>query len=147
MSYQQDLIKAHRERRARIWPVSKPGVSMADLRFWTSEVARLKAQAEALREELGELATAKIEISVNNELAELRDEVCDRLRVSLAQFVSRNRGHRVVKARVEFAVAARKRGASLLTIAYHIGGRNHTSVLYYLKKGGMYGADAEPMVG
>lgn len=130
MSYAVDLARAHKERLARIWPAkSPPPLPMVAL---TSAVEMLEKQKQKLLKEIDDLRLARDGFAGEQRLLELRDRVCADHGIHVSMFVSTARSKLLVIARKQFAQEARSMGASLPRIAYHIGGRNHATIFYYI---------------
>jgi len=157
MSYQQDLAKLHKERKARFYPID-------------GELVKAKAELEDIRRhireaqsELDRLSELRLEIAGHPSLRNLIVAVCTVYGISRDELSSELRTRAYVRARKHLCYIARRDfGASLHQLG-RILNRDHTTIIHYSRSAGknpgtfkdetaaldafLYGKDAEPMVG
>jgi chromosomal replication initiation ATPase DnaA len=165
VSYQQDLAKLHKERMARLWPVNNADNTVQKLsekvtRLKT-EIALLEARRDRLETTVKELDRLQTEARGEERLITLRERICQEHDMPVEVFCGPGHSQLIVIARRQFAQEARAMGVSHQRIGYHIGGRDHSTVINYIKPkkqrsnswkpaGKRYlrqSPDAEPMVG
>lgn len=61
-------------------------------------------------------------------------EVCEKYCIGFDELIGKGRTTEQLQARAEFAVSAKKDGASFPQIAKFMGGRHHTSIIHLVKK-------------
>lgn len=147
MSYKQDLATLHSQRMARLWPVGKVTSPVTQIRALNSEIDALRAQKAKLEAEVAELTCVRDWFVGDKRLITLRVRICLDNEISEHALVSPARSNKLNIARRQFAQEARALGASLPRIAYHLGGRSHTTVLHYLDPTRKKRGKKEPMVG
>lgn len=130
MSYATELARAHKARMARIWP-DRQSIDMR-VPMLAANIADLEKRRDELIAEIEALKAAKEALTGEQRLVELRERICADHEISIAMLVSPMRSAKLVIARKQFAQEARAMGASLPRIAYHLGGRNHATIFFYL---------------
>lgn len=162
MTYQQDLARLHRERKARLWPVSQPKPQPEwMITALKTQIEVLERQAAILRAEVRSHQQALSMFKVDPTLRSLKQAVCAVYGLTEEQLLGPGRTKVYVQARRHFAHEARKLGKSLPQIGRFLN-RDHTTIMNLLggwefEKERLSGPietlnailakDAEPMIG